>query len=252
MIGTTDTRVSNCEIGVTKEDRKFVLDNINKRLNLSKPLSEEDIISERCGVRPLVVENDEEDNKNEEWTKLSRKHIIDVDSERKHLSIFGGKLTDCINVGEEICKIVQQFGISLPDTKRKWFGEPDKEIKKEFFYQANLMNLDQLTTIGALEDLSERLWRRYGCRAIRLLESIKADRKMADPLIKGADYLKCELIEAAESEMIVTLEDFLRRRSKLSLLIHHEELKNSKSLKDACEILFGDKAMENWNEYFGQ
>ena len=252
MIGTTDTRVSNCEIGVTKEDRKFVLDNINKRLNLSIPLSEEDIISERCGVRPLVVENDEEDNKNEEWTKLSRKHKIDIDSERKHLSIFGGKLTDCINVGEEICKIVQQFGISLPDTKRKWFGEPDKEIKKEFFYQANLMNLDQLTTIGALEDLSERLWRRYGCRAIRLLESIKADRKMADPLIKGADYLKCELIEAAESEMIVTLEDFLRRRSKLSLLIHHEELKNSKSLKDACEILFGDKAMENWNEYFGQ
>ena len=37
---------------------------------------------------------------------------------------------------------------------------------------------------------------------------------MADPLIEGTDYIKCELTEAADREMIVTLEDFLRRRSK--------------------------------------
>ena len=34
---------------------------------------------------------------------------------------------------------------------------------------------------------------------------------MADPLIEGTDYIKCELTEAADREMIVTLEDFLRR-----------------------------------------
>ena len=55
MIGTTDTRVSTPETEVTREDRYFVLDNINKRLNLAKPLTEVDIISERCGVRPLVI-----------------------------------------------------------------------------------------------------------------------------------------------------------------------------------------------------
>ena len=55
MIGTTDTRVSTPDTKVNPEDRQFVLDNINKRLNLPQPLNEGDIISERCGVRPLVV-----------------------------------------------------------------------------------------------------------------------------------------------------------------------------------------------------
>ena len=55
MIGTTDTPVSTPDTEVTEQDRQFVLDNINKRLNLPKPISDEDIISERCGVRPLVL-----------------------------------------------------------------------------------------------------------------------------------------------------------------------------------------------------
>ena len=42
----------------TEDDRSFVLDNINRCLNLDTPLSRDDIISERCGVRPLVVESE--------------------------------------------------------------------------------------------------------------------------------------------------------------------------------------------------
>ena len=52
-IGTTDTKVKSMPPVVTEEDREFILDNINKRLNLSKPITKEDIIAERCGVRPL-------------------------------------------------------------------------------------------------------------------------------------------------------------------------------------------------------
>ncbi len=55
-IGTTDTRVDRPEVGVTAEDRRFVLDNINKRLRLPHPLADADVIAERCGVRPLVVD----------------------------------------------------------------------------------------------------------------------------------------------------------------------------------------------------
>jgi len=252
MVGTTDTRVSTPETEVTTEDRHFVLDNINKRMNLAKPLTEVDIISERCGVRPLVIKTGEQNDKNEEWTKLSRKHEIDVNHEKRHISIFGGKLTDCINVGEEVCEAVQQLGISLPEAKRKWYGEPDDVIRDEYLHQAHLMGLDELTPSGASEALSARLWRRYGAQAISLLETIREDPQMADPLIGGTDYVRCELTQAARREMIVTLEDFLRRRSKLALVVHHEELKNSQGLKDACEILFGKDAPERWEEYFGE
>ena len=54
-VGTTDTRTESPFSEVTEEDRQFVLENINKRLNLKKPLTRDDIIAERCGVRPLVV-----------------------------------------------------------------------------------------------------------------------------------------------------------------------------------------------------
>ena len=252
MVGTTDTRVSTPETEVTTEDRHFVLDNINKRLNLAKPLTEVDIISERCGVRPLVIKTGDQNNKNEEWMKLSRKHAVDVDWERKHISILGGKLTDCLNVGEEICEVVQQLGTHLPYPKRKWYGEPHETIRDEYLHQVHLMGLDELTSAGASEVLSKRLWRRYGAQAIGLLENIRENPDMVEPLIEGTDYIRCELTQAARREMIVTLEDFLRRRSKLALVARHEDLKNSQGLKDACEILFGEEAPERWSEYFGE
>ncbi len=252
MIGTTDTHVSNPVTEVTEQDRQFILENINKRLNLPKPINNGDIISERCGVRPLVLKNEKDNYPYEDWTKLSRKHEIDINQQKAYISIFGGKLTDCINIGEEVCDKVERLGVSLQQKSRKWYGEPDQGILKEYLELSKSMNLDELTHSGSSEILSTRLWRRYGKRAFGLLEDIKKDSKMAEPLIEGTDYIKCELNEAAEREMIVTLEDFLRRRSKLALVVQHEDLKNSPGLREACKILFDEDAVERWEEYFGE
>ena len=252
MIGTTDTHVSTPETEVTEQDRKFILDNINKRLNLPKPITEEDIISERCGVRPLVLNNEKGNYPYEDWTKLSRKHEIDINQQKAYISIFGGKLTDCINIGEEVCDKVERLGLNLPEKNLKWYGEPNQVIFKEYLEVARLINLDDLTPSGSSEILSTRLWRRYGKRAFGLLENIKKDPKMAEPLIEGTDYINCELTEAARREMIVTLEDFLRRRSKLSLVVQHEDLKKSQGLREACKILFDEDASDRWEEYFGE
>ena len=114
------------------------------------------------------------------------------------------------------------------------------------------MKLDELTSSGFSEILSSRLWRSCGNRAFGLLENIQNDPKMAEPLIEGTDYIKCELTEAADREMIVTLEDFLRRRSKLALVVKHEDLKISHGLREACNILFAEDAADRWEEYFGE
>ena len=49
--------------------------------------------------------------------------------------------------------------------------------------------------------------------------------------------------------MITRLEDFLRRRSKISLVVRREELLDAPGLKQACKILFGDQADEKLAEY---
>lgn len=245
-IGTTDTQVESPETSVTDEDRVFILGNVNKLLDLDKPLTKADIIAERCGVRPLAIKGG--DGK-ADWVKLSRKHAIDVNSERNHLSIFGGKLTDCINVGNKVCSVVHDLGINLSDPEKIWYGEPNELIKKEFFHQAKLMNLDTHTWEKASEPLSERLWRRYGGNAMGLLENIREDTDQSRLLIENAEYIRCEIEYAAKHEMIVTLEDFLRRRSKISLVLRTEELLQADGLKEACQILFGEQSEVKLQEY---
>ena len=250
-IGTTDTRVERPEVEVTPEDRAFVLENINKRLRLTRPLADSDIIAERCGVRPLVVSGS--GNGGRDWTQLSRKHALDIDAPRGRITIFGGKLTDSLNVGDEICAEVRRLGVVLPYPRRRWFGEPPKPVRDEYFHQANLMALDALTSPQSTEKLSSRLWRRYGREALGLLEAIRRDPRQADVIIETSEYIRCELDEAARREMVVKLEDFLRRRSKIALVVRREEIRAAPGLREACRILFGEEQVEEKiAEYFGR
>jgi glycerol-3-phosphate dehydrogenase len=251
VIGTTDTRVPTPEAVVTDEDRQFVLDNINKRLRLEKPLTRDDIVAERCGVRPLALEKGGSVAEGD-WTRLSRKHAIDVSIETRHLSIFGGKLTDCVNVGNEVCEYVGRLGVVLPYPDHRWYGEPHEAIHQEYLHQAQLLGLDELTSPHASEPLSQRLWRRYGTRAIGICEDIRRDPAMAEVLIETSEYIRAEIYRTAKHEMVVRLEDFLRRRSKISQVVRREDLRRSEGLREACRILFGDKAQQRWEEYFGE
>jgi glycerol-3-phosphate dehydrogenase len=249
-IGTTDTRVDEPEVSVTPEDRRFILDNINKRLRLAKPLTESDIIAERCGVRPLAV--DGAGGGGRDWMQLSRKHAVETDAARAHVTIFGGKLTDCLNVGEEICAEVRRLGVALPCADKVWYGEPPAAVREEYFHQARLMGLDEMTAPHASEKLSTRLWRRYGSEALGLLEAIRRNPRMAEVIIETSEYIRCELDEAARREMVVKLDDFLRRRSKIALVVRREEIERAAGLREACRILFGDEAEAKIAEYFGE
>jgi glycerol-3-phosphate dehydrogenase len=249
-IGTTDTRVETLPARVTAEDRQFILDNVNKRLRLAKPLTEADIIAERCGVRPLVVDAGAT-GAGRDWTALSRKHAVEIDATGKRISIFGGKLTDCLNVGREIADAVHELGVALPYRGRVWYGEPPDSIRDEFFHQAKLMGLDAMTAKDSSEQLTTRLWRRYGTSALALLDDIRQDPRMGQVLIAGTEYIRGELYHAAQREMVTKLEDFLRRRSKIALIARPEQIRNAPGITEACEILFGPQALQKLDEYFG-
>jgi glycerol-3-phosphate dehydrogenase len=187
----------------------------------------------------------------EDWMALSRKHAVEVRDSHKHISIFGGKLTDCLNVGREITEAVHRLGIHLPHLGRRWYGEPEDSIRDEFFHQAKLMDLDAMTAKESSEQLSTRLWRRYAASALTLLDDIRQDPSMAEVLIAGTEYIRCELHAAAQREMITKLGDFLRRRSKIALIARTEQIQRAPGLLEACEILFGDLAQQKLDEYFG-
>ena len=248
-IGTTDTRVEDPGVGVTEEDRRFVLDNVNALLDLDRPLTVADVIAERVGVRPLAVAGGDS---NADWVQLSRKHEIEVDHERRQISIFGGKLTDCLNVGDEVAARVAELGVALPEPDACWYGEPGDEARERFMTQARLMNLDAMTDANSSEPLSERFWRRYGDAAFQLLERIREDEDSASLLIRTAEYTRCEIELAARREMIVRLEDFMRRRSKIEQVVRWETIAAAPGLLHACKILFPDHAEAKLEEYLAQ
>jgi len=249
-IGTTDTPVDRPEVGVTAEDRRFVLDNINKRLRLPRPLTEADVVAERCGVRPLAV--GAAGGAGRDWMQLSRKHALETSEGDGRLTIFGGKLTDCLNVGEEICAEVRRLGVALPYPDRRWYGEPPAAVREEFLHQARLMGLDALCPTGAPEPTSARLWRRYGAEAFGLLEAVRRDRRAAGPVLACSEYLRCELELAGQREMVVRLEDFLRRRTEISQVVRADVLRRDPGLDEACRILFGDAAGERRAAWSGE
>ena len=249
VIGTTDTRVDEPFTKVTDEDRDFLLEQINNRLDLAKPLTKDDIISERCGVRPLVVKRTSGNTDTVDWTSLSRKHAIECDRKHRVVTVFGGKLTDCLNVGEEVAQVVEELGITLEKDIHNWYGEPAKATREEFYRQARLMKLDSLRSKPDTERLTDRLWRRYGRRAFSMLEAIRDDPRMGEDIMDSADYLRVELHFQAGTEMITKLEDFMRRRSKIDLVVHKDDIRNSAGLREVAEILFGVEADRRLQEY---
>ena len=249
VIGTTDERVDNPNATVTDEDRTFLLQQINERLDLPEPLTVGDIIAERCGVRSLVVGASEGDRRDVEWSALSRKHAVDVDRHRRAVSIFGGKLSDCLNVGEEVCDAVSDFGVALGRATR-WYGEPNRSARRDFYRQARAMRLDDLRDKPGVEPLSDRLWRRYGRRAFEMLDDIREDPAMGADVMDAADYLRVELHHTASNEMVTRLDDFMRRRSKIALVVREEDVRASDGLAEVAEILFGDRAEQKLAEYW--
>ena len=253
VIGTTDTRVDDPHTAVTEEDRNFLLEQINARMNLEKPLEASDVIAERSGVRPLVVKVEGEgsdDWRSKEWTSLSRRHEVECDAQRSVVTVFGGKLTDCLNVGAGVASEIESLGVSLEADERNWYGEPDSASRAEFFRQAHLMHLDEMRSKPDTEPLSVRLWRRYGRRAFDMLEHIRDDPSMATDVMESADYLRVELHNAADHEMIVKLDDFMRRRSKIDLVVADDEFVGSDGLAEISQLLFGDDCERKLDEFY--
>ncbi len=230
-IGTTDTRVDTLPPRVTAEDREFILSNINARLRLAQPLAVGDVIAERCGVRPLAVAA-ADDGQHQDWTALSRKHVIETDRARRHISIFGGKLTDCVNVGREVVDEVARLGVALEPPGQRWYGESEQAQRGAVLERARALHG------GLVAPWGERLWRRFGAQANAVLDLVEQDPSLAEELVPGGEVLWAEAAYAAGHELVAKVEDFVRRRTRLEQVVRTEQLEPV--LPRLARVLLGD------------
>ena len=81
------------------------------------------------------------------------------------------------------------------------------------------------------------------------MERIREDESQVELLIENAEYTRGEIELAARREMIVRLEDFMRRRSKIEQVVRNRDIAAAPGLREACELLFGEQAEQRLQEY---
>jgi glycerol-3-phosphate dehydrogenase len=105
--GPTETFVGDIAEGLkaNASDVEYLLDHYERRLR--HPLSREDIISVRCGIRPLVVDRQFVNDGNP--LDLSRRQEVFQDSDRPWIACYGGKLTGCERMAARVVKLVRKM-----------------------------------------------------------------------------------------------------------------------------------------------
>jgi len=224
VIGTTDTRVQDPSEKVNDQDRQFVLRQINASMNLETPLRSEDIISERCGVRALVVDRGSA-GEGEDWHRLSRKHSIEVDPDGI-ISILGGKFTDCLHVGQEVVRAVSRY-IKVPRKELTWIGEDSPDMRNLLVDFAADQGLERELSTEVLE----QLWRRHGKAAFEIVRRISQSNQDAQLVFEGLAITFGELRYIAEKEQVRTAEDLLRRRLPIAMVRTKQEIEQNSKLQ---------------------
>jgi glycerol-3-phosphate dehydrogenase len=103
--GPTETAVASIEEGrqVTAEDVEFLLRHYNR--NLGEKITRRDIVSLRCGIRPLAVRAG--DKADCYPLDLSRRQHVVRDPALPWISTYGGKLTGCIPLAEKVARALR-------------------------------------------------------------------------------------------------------------------------------------------------
>ncbi|MDR2013254.1 MAG: FAD-dependent oxidoreductase [Rhodanobacter sp.] len=107
MWGPTETAIRDLESGLTpaREDIRFLLTSANQ--SLPQKVDAQDVVSIRCGIRPLAVARD--DSRNVYPLKLSRHRRIVAHQEKQTILIYGGKFTSSFKVANQVAGLIGRW-----------------------------------------------------------------------------------------------------------------------------------------------
>jgi glycerol-3-phosphate dehydrogenase len=145
------------------------------------------------------------------------------------VSIMGGKLSDCLNVGEEVVAGARECGLSPMTPPTRWYGEPGRTARRRFTERSAELGMDP--------GVAATLWRRQGMRAFQALDLVGEDRSLGDPMGGLVPFTEAEVMVMADHERIVEPEDFLRRRTMLAQVERDEDLADDDAVQRALGIL---------------
>lgn len=235
IIGTTDTDWSGDPASptATADDVDYIIAAANRVL--ARPLVRSDVIAVYAGLRPLVAEPDRKaagngktangkaangkdpngkngkDGGDRPTTKLSREHIVDVPVPGL-VSIAGGKFTTYrVMARDVIDAAVADFGRPVPESVTDQLPLLGADGLPAVRAAAARLAEDYGVSLAAVEHLIGR----YGVLLTDVLDLLRADPSLGEPLADGFGYLRAEVAYAVACEGALHVEDVLSRRVRL-------------------------------------
>ena len=210
LIGTTDTGYEGDLDEPLAEAGE--IDRLIKSAARSFPssgLTTRDVISTFAGLRPLVG------GSNAPTTRVSREEKINV-SRSGLISIVGGKLTTYRRMAERVVDLVAgRLGSSLTrcvtgEIELARLDTSSRAVADEFVRAS--------TGAGISIETANHLVRTYGSGARRIVELARESKALAEPLLPGLPHIAAEVVYSSRYEMAIRADDFLARRTRISLL----------------------------------
>ncbi|MBY0485495.1 glycerol-3-phosphate dehydrogenase/oxidase [Nitrosomonas sp.] len=213
LLGTTDTDFKgNIEqVSVDASDIDYLLAAANNYLRT--PWKESDIIGRFAGVR--VFKQNTQTASSGSPSAVSRDWELKSASNGVHYAV-GGKITssrqDAASIVDTVCS---QLGNALPCTTQDrlfpW-------APQENFADWSARMLDQAMQLGIDTESARWLLHRHGTRITEILRSIETEADLAQRIIPSLPFIVADLLHCAATEMVIHLEDLLRRRLPLLIL----------------------------------
>jgi glycerol-3-phosphate dehydrogenase len=213
IVGTTDgpctlppDRVEDEEKAIA-EDRSYLL----KLLSEYFPhlgLQESDVLSHTIGIRPLVrPDRNEGAGGAKSLQKVSREHTID-EGPGGSVIVAGGKYTTFRRMAAEIVDFATR------DSERR-----PPETDSALFVPAMPSEVQRARELARARGWSvpEKLFERYGADALEIhrIHETDCDPGTLDP--EGFPLLEAQFRYAVRHQMVLKVEDFIRRRQPLHL-----------------------------------
>ena len=220
LLGTTDSNYDGDieDIPITDEDIRYLLSEVNQALKTVN-WTEQDIIGKFAGVRVLQHSNSDSPS------RISRDWILKT-AQNGLVSSIGGKFTSaredaavivdtiCANLGIHVnCPT---FGKAFP-----WLYDTD--------YQSLLdISITKAQQLGIDKESAILLARRHGNRVSEIFELCEAHPDLIKRITPELPFIMADMIFCSRNEMVMRLDDLLRRRIPLLILakITPDELTN--------------------------
>ena len=201
LVGTTDEEVNSFDdVHLRADEVDYLLRHLNRYL--ASPVSAGQIVSGMAGIRPLLTSGKAKNTK-----KLARSHEVEIDPHSGLVSIMGGKWTTYRAMAQDAIDAAQEK-IGMQGSQCRTLGH--KLVGSDGYSGDYWKSLEKI--YGLPEPAALRLAAQYGTRASDVMELVKHDPQLAQPISAGQARLRAEALFAIRDEMAISIEDVLARR----------------------------------------